>query len=141
MERTRAASLQIYAKGRERRALLRWGRGSAAAPDCAALSEVEAHGQLRLPRIAHTIAQKAVKVEQPWGRQRIDVVLVVEGVEHLELGDDSHALAEVERSCHAKVKCEVAVVFAQVIPSAVDDGPAWAGQKPMLRIGRAACGS
>ena len=64
MERTRAASLQIYAKGRERRALLRWARGSAAALDSAASLELEAHGQLRLARIAYADPEEAAEVEE-----------------------------------------------------------------------------
>jgi len=42
------------------------------------------HRELQLPRIAHALSQEPVKVEQSRCNERIDVVRVVEGIEHLE---------------------------------------------------------
>ena len=47
--------------------------------------KLEAHRQLRLPRIPYAYAQEPVEVEELWRRQRIHVVFVVEGVEHFDL--------------------------------------------------------
>src|SRR5438270_8419792 len=46
--------------------------------------ELELHGDLDLPWIADTLAQEAVEVEQRRRRERVDVVGVVERIEHLD---------------------------------------------------------
>lgn len=58
--------------------------------------ELQADRKLGLPRVAHANAEEAVEVEELRRRQRIHVVLVVEGVEHLELGHDAETFAEME---------------------------------------------
>ena len=47
-------------------------------------SERKLHSQLQLPGIADALAQEAVEVEQRCGGQRVNVVLAVEGIEHLD---------------------------------------------------------
>jgi len=39
-------------------------------------------------------------------RQRVDVVLVVKGVEHFDLGHDTETLAEMDWAGDAEVECE-----------------------------------
>ena len=76
-----------------------------------------------MSRIADTLTNEAVKVLQCCaGGQRIDVVLVVEQVEYLELGNSLKTLSKVERSGKSKVESEVGVVLAQEVPSAIDVG-------------------
>jgi len=60
-------------------------------------SEREFQCKLGLQRVAHALAQEAVKVEQPWRNQRVDVVFVVEAVEHLDHGREHVAVAKVNR--------------------------------------------
>ena len=55
--------------------------------------KLEAHRQLRLPRIAYALAQEAVEVEKGRRTEGVDIVLVVEGVEHLKPRDQRHSLA------------------------------------------------
>src|SRR5262249_3382225 len=74
--------------------------------------ELEANGKLGLPRIAHTNAQKAVEIEQGGRGQRVNVVLVVEGIKDFHLGNDGVAFAEAERPRDAKVKREERIVLA-----------------------------
>src|SRR5215470_7576332 len=49
--------------------------------------KLEAHRQLRFAWVTHPVAQKTVEVEQRRRAQRVDVVLVVERVEHLDSGN------------------------------------------------------
>src|SRR3954466_9529198 len=81
--------------------------------------ERELHRQLCLARIAHTLPQEAVKVEQSRRRQRIHVVLVVERIEHLDLGNQRVTFAELERTSCCPVEREVRVVFPKSVASAV----------------------
>ena len=48
------------------------------------LSERKLHSQLQLPRITNALAQETVEVEQRCGGQRVNVVLAIEGIKHLD---------------------------------------------------------
>ena len=63
--------------------------------------------QLHLARIADTLPQEAVEVEQRHRRQRIDVVGVVERVEHLEARDDLRSGRRCEAALQPPVEREV----------------------------------
>ena len=54
--------------------------------------------QLQLPRVANAQSQEPVKVRQRRCRQWIYVVLVVEGIEHLDDRDQLKPFAKSERS-------------------------------------------
>src|SRR5258708_27813633 len=82
--------------------------------------ENELQCQLRLQGIAYALAQEAIEVEEPRCYQRVDIVFVVEAVEHLDHRNQRIAIAEVERPYGAPIEGEEAVVFAQVIAAAVD---------------------
>ena len=71
------------------------------------------HRQLHLPRIAHTLPQEPVEVKQSRRDKRVDVVGVVEGIEHLDDRNDREAFVELDRPLNAPVKREVLVVFAR----------------------------
>ena len=75
--------------------------------------ERELNRQLHLPRIAHALPQEPVKVKQSRRHERVDVVGVVEGIEHLDDRNDREALVEFDRPLNAPVKREVFVVFAR----------------------------
>src|SRR6185369_9555608 len=57
------------------------------------------------------LTQEAVEVEQPRRDERVDVVSIVEGIEHLDNGDDRIALAQLKRTLNTPVKREVLVVL------------------------------
>src|SRR3954462_849880 len=75
--------------------------------------ERKLHRQLHLTWVADTLAQEAVKVEQPWRGQRIDFVRVIEGFEHLDRRNQPVALAEFERTRQPPIEREVSIVLAQ----------------------------
>src|SRR5262245_61067375 len=77
------------------------------------------HAELRLPRVADALAQEAVEVEQRWRRERVHVVRVVEGVEHLETGNDLSA-SQLELALETPVEREVLIVLAIPVAAAVD---------------------
>src|SRR5262245_13644713 len=91
-------------------------------PSDLADSEGELHGKLQLPRITHALAQEAIEIEQSRRYQRVDVVVVVEGVEHLQHRNQRVAVAEFNGADHAPVEGEVFSVLAQVVPAAVNSG-------------------
>src|SRR5215831_17130258 len=84
----------------------------------------EPQGQLQLPRITHALPQEAIEVKETrcgqraliaGYRQRVDAVIVVEGVEHLHRRDQLVTLAEFERPRQPPVEREVVVVLAQAV--------------------------
>jgi len=75
--------------------------------------EGELHSQLHLTRIAHTLSQEPVKVEESWRRERIDVVGVVEGIEHLDHRNNREAFVKVEWPLKTPVEREILIVFAR----------------------------
>src|SRR5262245_16853262 len=79
----------------------------------ASFSERELRGQLQLARVAHSLAQEAVEVEQRHRGQWVDQVLVVEGVEHLDGRDDRVTFGEAEDPRQSPVEREKFVVLAQ----------------------------
>src|SRR5918911_3550758 len=97
-------------RARAARALPRGARARGRSPR---RSEQELDGQLHLPRVADALAEEAVEVEETRRRERVDVVRVVEGVEHLDDGDERLALAEAERALQAPVEGEELVVLAR----------------------------
>src|SRR5215216_2271165 len=54
-------------------------------------SKRKLHRQLHLSRIAHALPQEPVKVKQSRRHERIDVVGVVERIEHLDYRNDREA--------------------------------------------------
>src|SRR5262245_12958402 len=76
------------------------------------------HAKLRLPRVADALPQEAVEVEEAGRRQRIDVVRVVEGVEHLETGNDLSP-SQLERTLETPVEREVLVVLPIPVTSTI----------------------
>src|SRR6186713_1352680 len=84
--------------------------------------------KLHLAWIADAGPQEAVEVEERRGRQRVDVVRVVERVEHLDGRRDRHARVQAERPRQTPIEAEVLVVLAQRVASeidAVDDARTW----------------
>src|SRR5262245_32149927 len=77
------------------------------------------HAELRLPRVADALAQEAVEVEQRGRGERVHVVRVVEGIEHLEAGDDL-STSQLELTLETPVEREVLVVLAVPVAAAVD---------------------
>ena len=82
--------------------------------------ERELHRQLDLAGIADTLPQEAVEIEQAGRDERIHVVVVVEGVEHLHHRRQREPIAEFEGPEQTPVEGEVLVVLAQMVPAAVD---------------------
>jgi hypothetical protein len=66
------------------------------------------------------LTQEAVKIEQPRRNQGIHIVLVVEAVEHFDLRNQLVAVSKMERPSPAPIEGEEAIVFAQVVASAID---------------------
>src|SRR6185369_444341 len=62
--------------------------------------------------ISNSDSQEAVEIEETRCRERVYVVVVVEGVEHLDCWLESHALRQLETLVHSPVKREILVVFA-----------------------------
>src|SRR5712664_2922526 len=87
-----AASRTIGSRAARRMAGEVW-RDAGCAP---LVLEVHLHRELHLPRVAHALAQEAVEVEEARADERVDVVLAVEGVEHLDRGDDLHVFPRLE---------------------------------------------
>ena len=77
------------------------------------------HRQLHLTRIADALPQEPVEVEQRHRRQRVDVVGVVERVEHLDARNHLVAPAEPERPLQPPVEREVRVVLAIPVAAAI----------------------
>jgi hypothetical protein len=57
------------------------------APPCKILLERKLHRKLQLSRIADALSQEAVEIEQGRPDGWFEVVFVVEGIEHLDDGD------------------------------------------------------
>lgn len=77
------------------------------------LLEPQLHRQLKLSRISDTLPQEAVEVEQARGRQgilipgageRVDKVVVVECIEHLDLRDQLDCLGETDRTSEPPIE-------------------------------------
>src|SRR2546422_1385131 len=81
--------------------------------------ERELERELRLPRIAHALAQEAVEVKQRRRAEWIHIIFVVEGVEYLNHRNQLHPVAELERPLQAPVEGEKRVVLAQTISTLV----------------------
>src|ERR1700730_12542210 len=69
--------------------------------------------QLQLSGIAHTLPQESVEIEQARRTERIDVVLVVEGIEHLDDRGQRVPLTKLEGTLYPPIEREVLIVFAQ----------------------------
>src|ERR1700730_4172715 len=95
--------------------------------------KLEAGGKRGLARVADANAEEAVEVEELRRGQRVDVIFIVEGVEHFDPGYDAEALAEMDRAGDAEVESEEGVVFAEMITAAID-----AVDKPSVGVGDAA---
>src|SRR6187399_3042800 len=94
-------------------------RGSTSASR-STLLERQLHCQLRLARVADTRAQEAVEVEQRRRAQRVDVVRVVERVEHLDDRRQLVVRAKAERAPESPVEREILVVLPLAVPAAID---------------------
>src|SRR5215472_2111188 len=102
--------------------------------------ESELNRKLGLQRITYALAQEAVEIEQPRRDQRVDVVLVVKAVEHLNHWGERVTVAKVDWPERTPIKGEEAVVFAKVIAAAINavDHP---GKRIVGAAGSAAPGS
>src|SRR5262249_17282367 len=77
--------------------------------------ELETNRQLRLARVAYAHAQEAVKVEERRRYERVHIVFVVEGVEHLDGRDNGEAVAELKRARRSPIEGNVFIVVARRI--------------------------
>src|SRR6266576_3670467 len=77
------------------------------------VSERELNRQLHLPGIANALPQEAVKIEQPRRAQRVDVVCIVEGIEHLEDRDQCVPFTKLEGTLDAPVERKEFIVLSQ----------------------------
>ena len=84
--------------------------------------ESQSHRQLNLSRISDTLTEIAVKVEEARSRQRVliartrqrvDEVVVVECIEHLDLWRQLDRLGQLEILRQAPVEREVLVILSQ----------------------------
>src|SRR6185503_9330758 len=66
-------------------------------------------------RITNSKSQEPGEVEQSWRSQRIYVVVVVEGVEHLKHRQQRYPFTESDRTNKAPVKREVLVVLPSCV--------------------------
>lgn len=66
--------------------------------------ERELNRELYLPRVAHTLTKEAIKIEKSRRRERVDIIGVVEGIEHLDARNQRIPLAEFEWTLEAPVK-------------------------------------
>ena len=89
------------------------------------------HRELHLPWITDTLPQEPVKVKEPGRHERVDVVCVIERIEHLNCGNQGVSLAKLEPSGQPPIKREKLVVLAERI--AICSGP--------RRRGRRLCGT
>ena len=83
-----------------------------AAPEQIEILERELDRQLQLPRIANTLPQKTIEVEQRCRAKRVNVVFAVESIEHLDDGYKRVALTELEGTLQPPIKRKVFVVFS-----------------------------
>src|SRR6266851_2031786 len=77
---------------------------------CVAL-KLEAHGQLRLARIAHTHTQEAVEVEKRGCDEGVNVVLVIESVEYLNRRGQRITVSKLKGPRGAPVERNVFIVL------------------------------
>src|SRR5215204_4350923 len=76
--------------------------------------------ELQLPRVADALAQVPIEVEERRGDQRVDIVLAVGRIEHLDDGDKREAVTEPDGALHSPVEREVLVVLARAVAPAVE---------------------
>src|SRR5215472_4321953 len=81
----------------------------------------ELQRKLDLARIADALPQEPIEVEQTWRSQRVHVVVVVKGVEHLHGWNERVPLAQLDRTHQAPIEREVLIVLSQTV--AVCRGP------------------
>lgn len=67
--------------------------------------------ELHLPWIAYTLPQETIEVEKSRRDEWVDVIGVVEGIEHLDNRNYRKAFAKFDRSLDAPVKREILVVL------------------------------
>ena len=77
------------------------------------ISERKLHRQLQLSWISDTLSEETVEVEQGGCAQRVNKVLVVEGIEHLDNGYQRVALTKLEWTLQSPIKRQILVVFPQ----------------------------
>src|SRR6266581_3294073 len=83
-------------------------------------SERHLYRELRLPRVADALPEEAVEVEERRRRQRVNVVGVVERVEHLEARNHLSARSHAERTLKTPIKRKVLVVLPIPVAPAID---------------------
>src|SRR5215468_2070200 len=98
-------------------------------------SELEPDRQLRLTRVSNANAQETVKVKQRRCHERVDIVLVVDGVEHFDRWDERIAFSKMDWTSRAPVKRNVFVVFPCRIPLAAEGGVASSRSNGLRRMG------
>jgi hypothetical protein len=90
-----------------------------------------------LPWVADSNPKKSAEIEQGRRTEWVEIVGVVEGVEHLYARHEFElAIVEMDRTSHAKVYDEEGVVLAKMVTAAVN-----AVHKPRERVVDAARGS
>src|SRR5262245_4728330 len=94
-------------------------RSNASRTRSACSLERHLHAKLRLSRVADALAQEAVEVEQRGRCERVHVVCVVEGVEHLEAGNDLRT-SQLKRTLETPVERKVLIVLAVPVAPAID---------------------
>ena len=83
-------------------------------------SERQLDRQLHLPRVADAGPEESVEIEKRRRRERVDVVGVVERVEHLRRRNHLNAAAEAEGPGQPPIETEVRIVFPQGVASEID---------------------
>ena len=78
-------------------------------------SEDELESELDDARVADALTQEAVEVEEAGRDQRVDVVCVIERIEHLDHRNDRETFTQMNRPLNAPVKREVLVVLARSV--------------------------
>jgi hypothetical protein len=69
------------------------------------------------------LPQEAVEVEQRRCGERVDIVLAIESIEHLDDGDQRIVLAKLEWTLQSPIKREILIVLSGRIPVRRCPGP------------------
>ena len=86
------------------------------------ISEGQLNRKLKLPGIPDSLTQKAVEVEKArrrnrvlisGSRKRVDEVVVVERIEHLDLRNKLDGLRQLEHLCEPPIERKVFVIFSE----------------------------
>lgn len=90
--------------------------------------------ELQLPWVTHTLPQESVEIKEAGRRERIliagaaervDEVIVIERIEHLDHRDQLVPFTKSERPRQTPIEREIVVVFAQRVPICRRAGRSW----------------